>query len=106
MGHDAIHLYEQHLHTLRDDEVMKKAKSEDRILLTMDIDFAGLTASSQPGQIPLVVIFRLSNQHPSHVQLRLQAILPTLQELHESSGAIISVSDTRVRIRQMPMQRI
>jgi len=39
-GHDAIHLLDQQLHKLPDPAMLEKARHENRILLTHDLDFA------------------------------------------------------------------
>lgn len=43
-GHDAVHLREQGLQRLPDAEILLKARQEDRIILTMDLDFGTLLA--------------------------------------------------------------
>ena len=45
-GHDAIHLREQGLQSISDTEVIKKAVEEDRIILTCDLDFGDIMATS------------------------------------------------------------
>ena len=100
-GHDAFHLYEQGLHALPDSEVMRIAQDENRILLTMDLDFAQL-ASAGAGDLPTVVIFRLSDQRPQSVQARLTRLLSILENTQAES--IISVGDDRIRVRKLPIQ--
>lgn len=39
MGHNVVHLREENLQRISDKEVFKKAVSENRILLTFDLDF-------------------------------------------------------------------
>lgn len=62
-GHDAIHLHDQNLDKLPDSKILEKARGENRILLTNDLDFGELVAASS-GNLPSVVIFRLRNMHP------------------------------------------
>ena len=45
-GHDAIHLHEQGLERLPDPEILAKARREDCVLLTHDLDFGELVAAS------------------------------------------------------------
>jgi predicted nuclease of predicted toxin-antitoxin system len=103
-GHDAIHLYEQELHSLSDNEVLEKAVSENRILLTMDLDFAKLFSAAGAGTLPLVVIFRLSDQRPQSVQVMMETIMPTIEGCCEQGNAILAVSDDKVRIRHLPIE--
>jgi predicted nuclease of predicted toxin-antitoxin system len=68
-GHDAVHLRDQGLFKMEDSEILDKARSESRIVLTFDLDFGDLLAAS--GQrLPSVIIFRLANQTPSSVRAR------------------------------------
>ncbi len=43
-GHDLVHLREQGLQRLADEDILMKAKTEERIILTMDLDFTNLLA--------------------------------------------------------------
>ena len=104
MGHDAVHLYEQKLHKLSDHDVLCKAMDEERILLTMDLDFARLVSAAGVANLPIVIIFRLSNQRPLNVQKRLLVVIDVMKSLMLQENAVISVSDERVRIRRLPIK--
>lgn len=65
-GHNATHLVQEWLATLPDSEILDKARREDRILLTHDLDFGELVAASG-ATLPSVVIFRLKNMQPDHL---------------------------------------
>jgi predicted nuclease of predicted toxin-antitoxin system len=102
-GHDAIHLFEQKLHKLPDIEILRKAVSENRVLLTMDLDFAGLFSGAEAGALPLAVIFRLSDSRPQSVQTMMETIMPIIESCAKQGNAILSVSDDKVRIRYLPI---
>ena len=73
-AHDAVHLRDEQLIRLPDTDILAKARLEGRVLLTFDLDFGDLLASS--GQnLPSVIIFRLRNQTPSAVNPRLLSVL-------------------------------
>jgi predicted nuclease of predicted toxin-antitoxin system len=57
-GHDCVHLHERQLDTLPDDQIMALAESEDRVLVTADLDFARLLAIQKKHR-PSVILFRL-----------------------------------------------
>ncbi|HEX9926416.1 MAG TPA: DUF5615 family PIN-like protein, partial [Anaerolineae bacterium] len=38
-GHDALHLHQQGLDRLSDPDILTKARQEERVLLTHDLDF-------------------------------------------------------------------
>ena len=65
-GYNSLHLRDQGLQRLPDDEIIKKARQEDRIILTHDLDFGRLIALSQM-QLPSVVTFRLDIMEPARV---------------------------------------
>lgn len=45
-GHDVAHFREEGLHRLSDREIFRKAISENRIILTFDLDFGEIVALS------------------------------------------------------------
>jgi predicted nuclease of predicted toxin-antitoxin system len=102
-GYDAIHLYEQGLHKSPDNEILCKAKNENRILLTMDLDFTHLISKVGVDDLPAIVIFRISDQRPQNVRIKLDTILPILNNCIESNSFILVVSDNKVRIRNLPI---
>jgi len=102
-GYDAIHLFEHGLHRSSDSEVLRKAKNENRILLTMDLDFARLVSMVKEDDLPTVIIFRLSDQRPHNVQARIVDILPVLKKIILQGSFILSVKDNKVRIRHLPI---
>jgi len=73
-GHDANHLRDEGLHRMPNGEIFNKAISEDRVILTFDLDFAEIVALSR-GQKASVVLFRLHNTHTSHLISRLSTAL-------------------------------
>lgn len=100
-GHDAVHLHEQGLDTLSDAEIVEKARIENRIILTFDLDFGDLMAASK-AKTPSVIIFRLRNMKPINVNNFLHEILISQENtLHQ--GAIISVTEKQARVRRLPI---
>ena len=57
-GNDVIHLREEGLHRATDAEIVEKATRERRAILTCDLDFGDLMATS--GELcPSIIILRL-----------------------------------------------
>lgn len=100
-GFDTVHLREERLQRLPDNEVLAKAARENRILLTMDLDFGYLVAISEQ-ILPAVIIFRLSDERSEIVNSRLSEVLVKCAG-DIQSGVIISVSDRTIRIRRLPI---
>lgn len=102
-GHDAVHLIDENLHRLPDPDILSKPRSEGRILLTHDLDFGELMAASGT-RLPSVIIFRLGNMAAANVNRHLDLILEQYAEELEQ-GAILSITENRVRIRRLPIDR-
>ncbi len=100
-GDDATHLIEEQLQRLSDGEIIAKAKREGRVILTHDLDFGDLMAASGDS-LPSVVIFRLSDMRPTNVTLHLRLVLAHYENLLRS-GAILSITQGRVRVRRLPV---
>ena len=101
VGHDAVHLHELGLDRMADTDILVKARTESRVVLTHDLDFGDLLVASQ-AMLLSVVIFRLQNMGPEtvirHLNLILAQHLPALE-----SGAILSVTERSVRLRVLPI---
>ena len=102
-GHDATHLRDAGLHRLLDGDIFTKAAQEQRIILTWDLDFAEILALSGSHTVSAVV-FRLMNTRTDHVIRRLDRVLSE-SERDLSDGAIISVEESRHRVRLLPLGR-
>jgi predicted nuclease of predicted toxin-antitoxin system len=101
LGHDAVHLHAQSLDRLSDPMILEKARLENRIMLTHDLDFGELAAASS-ASLPSVIIFRLRSMRPEHVNGYLHSvILQYAKTLRD--GAIISVTEGFVRVRNLPI---
>jgi len=100
-GQDATHLAEQGLQHLADAAILRKAREEQRILLTLDLDFGDLVAAGLHLR-PSVVIFRLRNRSPSRVTTRLLQVLGSCPAELES-GAVVIVEDAGHRVRRLPI---
>ncbi|MGH9197257.1 MAG: DUF5615 family PIN-like protein [Acidimicrobiia bacterium] len=102
-GHEALHLREEHLERLPDEEILVKARSEGRTVLTLDLDFGYLLAISGE-RLPSVIIFRLNDQSSEVVNSRLAELLARCGN-EIAAGAVTSVSDTAFRVRRLPIGR-
>jgi predicted nuclease of predicted toxin-antitoxin system len=100
-GHEAIHLREEGLQKLPDEEIFLKAASERRILITFDLDFGEILALSGNQSIS-VLLFRFHNTRTPHVIARLEKVLEESGSALEQ-GAIIVVEDFRHRVRRLPL---
>ncbi len=100
-GHDAVHVAERSYHRRSDADILELARQEDRIVRTHDLGFGALM-SSTGSSVPSIIIFRLSDMRPVSVIAYLQIALTrhgtTLRE-----GAILSLTERRIRVRKLPL---
>lgn len=101
LGYDAQHLSEQRLIRLSDDLILQKAKDENRILLTCDLDFGYLLSKTNDNS-PSTVIFRLEFQTPLNHIHKLTRLFEYAQE-DLTKGSIVSIDDQKIRIRTLPL---
>ena len=103
LGFDAVHLHELGLDRSSDKEIVVKAQNEVYVVLTHDLGFSELLALSG-AKLPSVVIFRLQNMRPRNVNHYLK-ILVTEHQTALNKGAIFSVTEGRIRVRSLPIER-
>lgn len=102
-GHDAVHLRDEGLQRLDDEEIVRKGLAEGRVILTHDLDFGRIVALSQ-ASVPTVITFRLEDMRPVQVNRFLIEVLDRFTPELET-GALISVNEGGVRVRPLPVER-
>lgn len=100
-GHDALHLWEQGLQRLADPEIVQKARHEERVIVTFDLDFPRILALERRGG-PSVVLFRLQEFTTDGLNESLLQILDLYARMLEE-GALVVVEEDRVRTRRLPI---
>jgi predicted nuclease of predicted toxin-antitoxin system len=101
-GHDAVHVRDLGMQRATDLLLVERARADDRIVLTFDLDFGGILALGVLVR-PSVVIFRLTDERADSVNRRLEGVLSEQTEAL-ASGALILVEDARYRIRRLPIR--
>lgn len=86
-----------------DSSIVARAHADSSIILTFDLDFGDVLALGVLDK-PSVIIFRSSDQRPESVNRQLDLVLAECAAVLES-GVLISVEDTRYRIRKLPIGR-
>lgn len=102
LGYNAVHLNDLGLNTLPDPDILKKVRDEGYVLLTHDLGFGELVAATK-ANLPSVIIFRLRNMRSERVNHYLHKVLTKYGEALEH-GAIISVTNGQIRVRQLPIK--
>jgi predicted nuclease of predicted toxin-antitoxin system len=101
LGHDASHLRERGLEKLADQEIVRLAEAERRVVVTFDLDFARIVALQRLAR-PSIVLFRLERFTTDELNSHLARLLTTY-ESHLTAGAILVVDSHRLRIRSLPI---
>ncbi|HAM52552.1 MAG TPA: hypothetical protein DCP92_18325 [Nitrospiraceae bacterium] len=99
-GHDVVHLREQKLFSLPDNEIFDRAINESRIILTFDLDFGEIVALSKSRKVS-VILFRLRNTTTPFVIKRLDTVMTESAALLEETHIVI-IEENRYRIRKFP----
>jgi len=102
LGHDAVRVSERLPRNAPDQAILALALAEGRVVLSQDLDFTSLIATSG-NNAPSLIVLRLGSPNVEHVNEVLQAILPVVDEAVQT-GAIVSVDDERFRVRRLPIQ--
>lgn len=102
-GHDAVHVADVGLQGAPDVDVLTKARTDDRVVVTADTDFGTLLALSGASG-PSVVLLRRSGRR---VHERAQIVLLVLDLVADqlATGSVVTVDNERVRIRSLPVDR-
>jgi predicted nuclease of predicted toxin-antitoxin system len=98
LGHDAIAIVEVRLSGASDEEVRRFAIEQNRVLVTLDADFANVIRFPPEGT-PGVV--RLKVHPPTEQRIR-NAIRRAIDRLHdmELRGCLAVVAEDKIRIRR------
>lgn len=96
-GHDAITVMEQGLGGEPDPRIYEICRSERRVLITLDLDFANIEAYP-PQQSEGLIVLRLASQDKCTVIRVLNALVPALLEQTLEQRLWI-VDETRIRMR-------
>lgn len=102
LGHDSLHLRDEQLQRAKDAVVLEKALNEGRVLLTHDLDFGELIAAGG-NKLPSIVIFRLRDMQAHRINHYLHEVIAKYSDSLEQ-GAIISVTEKRIRVRSLPIR--
>ena len=101
-GHDAIHATNVDLARAPDTEIMARAKHDDRIVVTADLDYPRILALSTADR-PAVILFRGGDWSESESVARLRVLLAIVPE-NELTSSLVVVEKARIRRRMLPLR--
>jgi predicted nuclease of predicted toxin-antitoxin system len=97
VGHDTETVHDEELSGASDSEVSRICWVEQRIIVTLDLDFADIRAYP-PAQYPGIIVMRLKSQSITNVLSVLARIIPLLV-VEPLSKRLWIVDEDRIRIR-------
>ena len=100
--HDAAHAPTIGLDRAPDTEIIARARDEERIIVTADLDYPRLLALSAADR-PAVVLFRGGEWSESQTVDRFRSVLAILSE-SELTTSLVVVEKARIRRRALPLR--
>jgi predicted nuclease of predicted toxin-antitoxin system len=101
-GHEATHATELGLHRATDATILERARRDQRVVVTADLDYPRLLALTQE-QSPGLILFRGGNFSEKECVERLHRTLETVA-IHELPHSIIVIEKDRIRRRRLPLE--
>jgi predicted nuclease of predicted toxin-antitoxin system len=101
-GHDAVHVRDLGMQAVPDEAVLRRARAEQRVLISADTDFGGLLARSEASNPSVILIRRLAGRRAAEQS---QIILANLDQVAEdlTAGAVVVLHEDLLRVRRLPM---
>ena len=102
-GHEGIHAHQIGKDRAADDELLERARHENRVIITADLDFARLIALSL-AKGPGLILFRGGNYSEREMG---ELLVRVLQEVPADalSQSISVVDKKQVRVTTLPLDR-
>lgn len=100
-GWDAVHAYDIGLGRASDQIILDRARHDERIVITLDADFHALLAIAN-ATAPSVIRIRREGLRGTELAELLLRIWPRI-ERQIRQGAMVTVTETAIRIRQLPI---
>ncbi|HEY4688822.1 MAG TPA: DUF5615 family PIN-like protein [Anaerolineae bacterium] len=83
----------------KDREVLARAQSEDRVLVTFDKDFGELAFRSRLSAQSGIVLFRIAVPSPDHL---VRVVVAAFESRTDWNGHFAVVEDNRIRMTPLP----
>jgi predicted nuclease of predicted toxin-antitoxin system len=100
-GNDAVHTGEIGLATATDDQILHRARNENRVVVTLDADFHALLALSGASS-PSVIRIRIEGMRASALTTLLRDLVDDWNS-ELDAGVLLTVQPGRVRLRRLPL---
>ncbi len=103
VGWDVIHVSEIGMSRAGDLDILRRGRTEGRICVTLDADFHSLLATSGESA-PSVIRIRKQGLDATALAALLKRTWPGIEDALQG-GAMVTVTDSAVRVRRLPIVR-
>jgi predicted nuclease of predicted toxin-antitoxin system len=103
LGHDAIHVRQRGMSSAPDPQVLSLAEEEGRIIVSADTDFGSLLAVRNAKHPSFILLRKANGLRPQQLARIVSRVIEDYAE-ELASGAVVTVTDRTVRIRQLPIE--
>lgn len=100
-GIDTLHVGEIGYSTAADADILRYARAQNRVVVTLDADFHSLLAHSG-AETPSVIRIRIEGLRAEPLSNLLRTVCNQAREDLES-GAVVTVQPGRMRVRRLPL---
>jgi predicted nuclease of predicted toxin-antitoxin system len=100
-GYDAVHALNAGLARAADSAIIERARSEQRVVITADLDYPRLLALTQ-AERPGVILFRGGEYSEQDAVERLTRVLELIPG-EELTDSMVVVEKARIRRRRLPL---
>ncbi len=100
MGHDVVHARDIGMAKATDQEIMKKAKNDNRVILTLDLDFPQIISTTS-AKSPGIILLRLEKPNVENIQKHLGSLLK-IKFPQDLKNSICVVEENRFRLHRFP----
>jgi len=100
-GHDVHTVYEEKLTGLEDPQIWAAAQSEQRLLITQDLDFSDMR-QFVPGTHHGILLIRLHSPSRSNLIHRILELFHT-EDVASWAGCFVVATERKVRVRRQPL---
>jgi len=102
IGHDVVHARDVGMQEADDETLLLLAEKEERVIVSADTDFGALLALRRMPKPSFVLLRRTVGNRPEQVADILEGLLPRVSA-DLAKGAVVTVTDDRIRIRALPV---
>jgi predicted nuclease of predicted toxin-antitoxin system len=102
-GWDVVHVSEAGMSRANDADILRRARAESRVCVTLDADFHSLLATSGERR-PSVIRIRQQGLDAAALAALLAGIWPNIEAALQG-GALVTITGRSVRVRRLPVVR-